>query len=71
VHKWGASGIVDGPIEAGHDCREDVKQHSRGAISRPGFASQVALKKTRAQGMPGAGRTRSLVCRKGSGAHKR
>ena len=36
----------------------DDKGHSRGAISRPGLAN-ITLDEQRAQGMPGAGRTRS------------
>ena len=37
--------------------------HSRGAISRPGFASSLSLGKRRAQGMPGARRTHCLACK--------
>ena len=39
----------------------DTTPHSRGMI-RPSCASMSALENQRAQGMPGAGRTRELVC---------
>jgi hypothetical protein len=39
--------------------------------SRPGFAESVRLDEKRAQGMPGAGCTHSLVCKNGgNNAHK-
>jgi hypothetical protein len=41
---------------------EDKDKHSRGAI-RPSDASSVALRRQRAQGMPGARRTHCLACK--------
>ena len=76
---WLCSAICDSParrrgeviwIAVPSDLNINSHNHSRGAISRPGDASNVAPSKQRAQGMPGAGRTRRPCGLKRKDAHK-
>src|SRR5215472_4605647 len=47
----------------GFDFQTAKRSYSRGANPRPGFATTSSLIDERAQGMPGARRTHSLVCK--------
>ena len=54
------SGILDRPVKPGDDGW--IQFRIPATLSRPGRASAIAPRKQRAQGMPGASRTRSLAC---------